>query len=83
MLETTFIIQFFSVMVAIAAADVCWTLYFIHTSNKNAVKAAFWSSMIMVCSAFAVASYVEDHRLMPAAIIGAFLGTYYTVKYKR
>jgi hypothetical protein len=81
-MDTQFALDFLFVAAAIFAADVCWTLYFIETTAKNAVKAAFWSSMIMVCSAFAVTGYVEDKRLIVAAIVGAFLGTYATIKWK-
>jgi len=72
---------FISVAIAVALADVCWTMYFIETSNKNAVKAGVWSSLIMLCSAFAVSTYVGEKIYIGAAIVGAFVGTWATIKF--
>ena len=74
---------FSSVIIAVALADVCWTMYFIETSNKNAVKAGVWSSLIMLCSAFAVSTYVSEKIYIGAAIIGAFIGTWATIKFHK
>lgn len=75
----TFWVQFVLVAVAMAAADWCWTKYMMHASAHRAVPAAWWSAAIIGVSAFTVTSYVEDHRLIIAALIGAWAGTYYAV----
>jgi uncharacterized membrane protein len=69
-------------------AFIYWTFYIfdrlIDVAAKKAVSAAFWSMMIVVCGAVAVAitGYVDDNRLIIAAMLGAFLGTYGTIKYR-
>ncbi len=71
------------VVAAVCIADVCWTMYFIETENRNSVKAGIWSSLIMVAGAFTTTSYVEDKRYVLAAVIGAFIGTVAAVEYKK
>jgi hypothetical protein len=72
----TFALQFLLVALAMAAADWCWTKYMLHASAHNAVWAAHWSTAIIGVSAFTVTSYVADRRLIVAALIGAWVGTY-------
>jgi lipid-A-disaccharide synthase-like uncharacterized protein len=74
-----FWIQFALVAFAMAIADWCWTKYMLHAAAHRAVPAAFWSMAIIGVSAFSVTSYVEDKRLILAALIGAWIGTYYAV----
>lgn len=74
-----FVLVFFGVM----AADVAWTLYFIETGKGRAVAAAAWSSAIVGISAFTTISYVHDTKLIAAAVLGAFVGTWATVAYKK
>lgn len=71
------------VALAVAAADVCWTLYFIETTAKRAVRAAAWSTMIVVLSGFTVIQYTHDSRMLAAAAVGAFIGTWATIRYKK
>lgn len=77
----TFAIQFFLVMVALIVVDLCWTMYFVETEKRNAVKAGLWSALIMLSGSYATVSFVEDKRLIIAAFIGAFIGTYSTIKW--
>lgn len=65
------------------AADVCWTFYFIKVEERKAISAGIWSSLILLTSAFITVSYIEDRSLLPAALIGAFIGTAGTVWYKK
>ncbi len=78
-----FIGKFALVMVAMFAVDWCWTKYMLHASAKNALYAAHWSAAIIGLSAVSVASYVEDHRLILAALIGAWTGTYWAIQHER
>lgn len=63
-------------------ADVCWTYYFIKVEERKAIAAGIWSALIIVASSFITTSYVEDRSLVPAAVIGAFIGTAGTVWFK-
>ena len=64
-------------------ADVCWTMYFIEIDKRRVYAAGMWSAIIIIASAFITTSYVEDKSLVPAAAIGAFIGTAATVWYKK
>jgi peptidoglycan biosynthesis protein MviN/MurJ (putative lipid II flippase) len=77
-----YIIKFILVIIAMIVADVCWTYYFIKVEERKAIPAGVWSALIIVASAFITTSYVEDKSLVPAAVIGAFIGTAGTVWYK-
>ena len=78
-----FIIQFILVMISVCLADVCWTKYFVYVAKKEALKSAIWSALIVVCGIVSFISYMDDRRLTIAAVIGAFIGTYLTVKYSK
>ena len=74
---------FFLVVFAVCLADICWTFYFIETENRASVKAAFWSALIMFASAFTTTTYVEDRKYVWAAALGAFIGTWGAVEFKK
>ena len=77
-----YIFKFILVMLAMIIADICWTYYFIKVEERKAIAAGVWSALIIIASVFITTSYVEDRSLVPAAVIGAFLGTAGTVWYK-
>ena len=77
-----YIIKFILVVLAMIVADVCWTYYFIKVEERKAIAAGIWSALIIVASSFITTSYVEDRSLVPAAVIGAFIGTAGTVWFK-
>ena len=64
-------------------ADICWTYYFIKIEERKSLAAGIWAALIYIFGAFTVTSYIEDKRLIIAAIIGSFLGTWATVEYKK
>jgi hypothetical protein len=78
-----FYLKWFSVLIAVALADVCWTLYFIESIKKNAIKAGFWSASIIALGGYTIVEYTENRYLLTAAIIGAFIGTSLTVKFNK
>jgi hypothetical protein len=78
-----YIIKFILVALAMVVADVCWTFYFIKVEERKVIASGVWSSLIIIASAFITTSYVEDRSLVPAAVIGAFIGTAGTVWYKK
>lgn len=76
----SFILKFIIVLIAVGLADMCWAKYMMYVADKKAFKAALWGTMIMVFGMVSIISYMEDKRLIPAALIGGFFGTYFTVK---
>lgn len=76
-----FLLKFLMVMVAVAFADMCWAKYMMYAAEKNAFKAAMWGTLIMVGGMVSMISYIDDRRLIAAALIGGFCGTYFTIKW--
>ena len=70
-------------MLAMIIADICWTVYFLKVEERKVIASGIWSALIIVGSAFTTTSYVADKSLIPAAVIGAFIGTAGTVWYKK
>jgi hypothetical protein len=77
-----YIIRFIGVVIAIAAADICYTLYFIKVAERKAIASGLWSTIIMLLGAFTVENYVQDKSLVLAAMLGAFIGTAGSVRWK-
>lgn len=78
-----FAIKFITVMFAMILADICWAMYFIEVDKRRPIPAGLWGSTIILFGAFTTVHYVEDHRLLIAAILGAFIGTAGTVFWKK
>lgn len=78
-----YLLKFILVMLAMIIADICWTVYFIKVEERKVIASGVWSALIIVGSAFTTTSYVADKSLIPAAVIGAFIGTAGTVWYKK
>jgi len=78
-----FALKFIIVAVAMFLADVCWTMYFIETEKRKSITAGLWSSAILLFGSVVTINYVDDHRLLAAAIIGSFLGVVATIEYKK
>ena len=78
-----YLAKFVLVAVAMIIADVCWTYYFLKVEERKAIASGVWSALIIIASAFTTTNYVEDKSLIPAAVIGAFIGTAGTVWYKK
>ena len=79
--DMSFTTTYLLVVLAMILVDICWTMYFVETANKNAVKAGVWSALIMLCGSYATISFVHDKRFITAAMIGAFIGTFATIKW--
>jgi len=76
-------LKFLLVMVTLFVADVFWALYFLKIQAKNPLMSGIYGSVIYLLGAVAVTQYTEDKSFIIAAVIGAFLGTYVTVEWKR
>lgn len=79
----TYFAKFCLVTLAMIIADVCWTYYFLKVEERKVMASGIWSALIIIGSAFTTTSYVEDRSLIPAAVLGAFIGTAGTVWYKK
>ncbi len=79
----SYVLQCLLVFVAMVIADVCWTYYFIKIEERKSLAAGVWGSALYVCGVFGVLSYTEDRTLIIPAVLGAFVGTYLTIEYKK
>lgn len=80
-MELVFWQKFLLVFICVAITDMCWAIYIIKTAQKKALLASIWGSGISLLSAITVISYTNDHRFIIASVLGAFIGTYVTIKY--
>ena len=80
-MELVFWQKFILVFMCVCATDACWAIYIIKTSQKKALLASIWGSGISLLSALTVISYTHDHRFIIASVLGAFVGTYITIKF--
>jgi len=78
-----FVIKFILVTLAMFLTDVCWTMYFVETEKRRSIQAGLWGSAILLFGSVVTINYVDDHRLLIAAIIGSFLGVVATIEYKK
>lgn len=76
-------LKFLLVAMTLFVADVFWALYFIKIQEKNSFLSGVYGSLIYLLGAFAVTQYTEDKTFIIAAVLGAFLGTYVTVEWKK
>ena len=79
----TFVLKFLLVTISMFLADVCWTMYFIEVEKRRPTPAGLWGAAILLFGAVVTLNYVDDHRLLIAAVLGSFLGVWVTVYYKK
>ena len=78
-----YLVKFLFVMIAMALTDMCWAYYFIKVEERNAPQAGMWAVLLFFSGAAVTTNYIGDHTMLVAAAIGSFVGTYFTVKFKK
>lgn len=61
-------------------ADVIWTYYFIYIEKRYPIRAATTGTLIYLLSSFVTIKWMENQSYLIPACLGAFLGTWYTVR---
>lgn len=69
-----------AVFVSMGAADICWTRYMQRVASKEPVVAGMWSAGIVAIGAVSVMAYVNDPLYLIPAGLGAFVGTWWSVR---
>lgn len=72
--------KFVGVFILLVVIDFAWSYYIASVKDGKAVPAAAWSAFMMALQGIAAISYVNDPRLLGAAVLGAFVGTFLGVK---
>ena len=70
-------------MVAMVLTDMCWAYYFMKVEERNAPQAGMWAVLLFMSGAVVTTNFIGDNTLIFAAALGAFIGTYFTVKFKK
>jgi len=60
--------------------DIFWANYNMTSADKKPLKAAFWSTMIVVGGTFSTQIWLGNKWVLVNSAIGAFLGTYWAVR---
>lgn len=79
----SFEIKFLLVLLSMALVDACFAMYVISVEKRKAIISGLWAGAILCFNGFVTVNYVDDVRLLLAAIIGAFVGTAGTIWYKK
>ena len=72
---------YLAVFSAAAVNDVVWTKYIAAVSGHKALAAGLWATGTILLGAFGIVSYTADHFALIPAAAGAFVGTYFTVRW--
>lgn len=70
-------VTFFSMVIL----DIVWAYYTSAVAAKRPALAGTFASAIMLFTAAVTVSYVQDPRLLPVVMAGAFVGTYLAVRF--
>ena len=76
-------IMFIGVFLAMMITDIMWAKYTLAVAFLNPFLAGIYSAVIILMGAVTVVAYVEDRYMLIPAMLGAFVGTYYTIKRAR
>lgn len=63
-----------------AVLDVVWAYYIQYVAAKQPVRAGIFGALTVGLGAFNLTAIVGDPRYVAPAMLGAFLGTYWTVR---
>lgn len=76
---TGFILTF----LAMFALDWVWAKYNIATSNKDALRAGLWATVIPAFGYITVTAYLDNPWTLISTGLGSFAGTYYSIKHSK
>lgn len=72
--------EFFSVFVFMFVVDIVWAYYFLCVEKRLAFKSGICSVLIYVLGIYSTSKFIEDKTFILPGILGAFLGTYFTIR---
>ncbi len=72
---------YFLVFTATFLADIFWTFYIRKVSQGKAFGAASYSLLVAIMGAFSTYQFIINYWMIIPAALGAFIGTYFTVKW--
>jgi hypothetical protein len=72
--------KFLFIFILVIFVDFIWTACIFHISKNNAIKASFYSVLLTLIGNIVTIIYVEDHWMIIPSALGAFIGTFLSVK---
>jgi hypothetical protein len=75
------ILKYILVFVAMIATDYIWSEWMKSVSEKKAIRAGLFSIGTVLAGSFVIISYIENPKYLIPACLGAFVGTYISVRY--
>lgn len=63
-------------------ADVAWAKYFLAIAEKQSIRSAAWSAALILLGGITVIGYTENKWMIVPAALGAFIGTWWTVRHE-
>ena len=76
-------LQHLFVFTAMVVTDFAYARWARRAANKQALRAALYAGLLLLCSAFVTTSYVENKQFVISAVIGAVFGTWVAIKYDK
>lgn len=71
------------VFLVVLIADMLWVQYIDYVARYKPVLAASFGVLVYAASSFAIIAYTSDPIFLIPAFIGAWIGTYVVVKWKK
>ena len=75
----SYIITFF----AVGATDMLYVMYVRSVQQNAPGQAAWWAVVVTLTNSIAVINYTEDHWALVPALLGAAIGTYIGMRYRK
>ena len=77
------VMSFIVTFIAVTVVDYFYTFYLKSVNENKALKAGFWGAVIWLIGSIAVIEYTANHWLLIPACMGAFVGTYIGIKFRK
>ena len=69
--------------IAVFATDFLYVYFVKSIQDDHALRAAWWSMVVTFTASVAVINYTEDHLALIPALLGAFFGTYASMRWRK
>lgn len=76
-----FAARFAICFVIAVVVDAFWALYLRRAGEGHAAKTAHYATLLMALGMYNTDSWLHDKRLIPAVLVGGWIGTYFTVRH--
>jgi len=68
---------------AVGATDMLYVMYVRSVQQNVPLQAAWWAVVVTLTNSIAVINYTEDHWALVPALLGAAIGTYAGMRYRK